>query len=147
MATGRNAPVTEALDYASTTSRSRADGQSLWITAEDKGVVPVFKANADGSGFTAVYRQGTSTALSVGKGVVAFLNDTTSRPNELFVLDAGDRQRAPAHARQRRAVMAKLDLGEVKEYWFKGAGGRRRPRLARPAAGVRPGQDATRWCS
>ena len=122
VATGRNVPVTEALDYGIDGLEIAPDGQSLWITAEDKGVVPVFKANADGSGFTAVYKQGTSTALSAGKGVVAFLNDTTSRPNELFVLDqATGKVRQLTHVND--GFMAKLALGEVKEYWFKGAGG------------------------
>ena len=98
------------------------DGQSLWISAEEKGVVPVFKANADGSGFTAVYKKGTSTALSAGKGVVAFLNDTTSRPNELFVLDeATGNVRQVTHVND--DLMSKLTLGEVREYWFKGAAG------------------------
>ena len=35
-----------------------ADGATLWVTAEDKGVVPVFKLKADGTGITAVYKEG-----------------------------------------------------------------------------------------
>jgi dipeptidyl aminopeptidase/acylaminoacyl peptidase len=115
-------PVTEALDYAIGDVAVSSDGTTLWITAEEKGVVPVFKANTDGSGFAAVHRAGTSTSLDVRGGVVAFLNDTTSRPNEIFVLDA-----ATGAVRQltrvNEAFMAGLRLGEVKEYWFKGAGG------------------------
>lgn len=122
LATGKNVPVTEALDYGIGDVAVSDDGKTLWITAEEKGVVPVFKANADGSGFAAVHRAGTSTSLDVRGGVVAFLNDTTSRPNEIFVLDAGTGA-VRQLTRVNEAFMAGLRLGEMKEYWFKGAGG------------------------
>ena len=122
LASGKNTPLTEALDYAIGDVQFSADGRTLWLTAEDKGVVPVFKLNADGTGLTPVHATGTSTQLSVEGGTVAFLNDTTSRPNELFVLPAGG-----GPARQLTHVnddaVARLDLGKVESYWFKGAAG------------------------
>jgi dipeptidyl aminopeptidase/acylaminoacyl peptidase len=122
LATGRSTPVTEALDYAIGDVQFAPDGKSLYVTAEDRGLVPVFRVNLDGSGWKPVHAAGTSTALSAEGGTVAFLNDTTSRPNELFVLGA-----AGAPARQLTHVndeaIARLDLGKVEPYWFKGAGG------------------------
>ncbi len=122
LATGRNLAVTEALDYAIGEFAWSSDGKTLWMAAEEKGVVPVFRAGADGGGFSAVHRAGTSSAIDVRAGTVVFLNDTTSRPNEVFVLDA-----ATGAVRQltrvNEAFMAGLRLGEVQEYWFKGAGG------------------------
>lgn len=122
LATGKNTPVTDALDYSIASAEFSSDGKTLWTTVEDKGVVPVFKLNADGSGLTAVYREGTSSSLTTSNGSIVFLNDTTSRPNELFALDA-----ATGAVRQlthfNDELMAKLDLGKVESYWFTGAAG------------------------
>jgi len=122
VASGTSVPVTEALDYSIDDLQVSDDGRTLWMSAEDRGVVPVFKANADGSGFAAVYKEGTSTGLNAADGTVVFLNDTTSRPNELFVLDAATgRVRQLTHVNE--AFMAQIDLGRVESYWFRGAGG------------------------
>ncbi|MCM2274729.1 MAG: S9 family peptidase [Candidatus Didemnitutus sp.] len=122
LATGRNTPVSETLDYALSDPEFSADGRTLWLTAEDRGVVPVFKLNADGTGLTAVHREGTSSSLTVAGDTVVFLNDSTTRPNELFALDA-----ATGTVRQlthfNDAFMAGLKLGQVESYWFKGANG------------------------
>ena len=48
-------PLTESLDYSIGDVQFAADGKSLWLTAEDRGVVPVFKLNADGTGLTPVH--------------------------------------------------------------------------------------------
>jgi dipeptidyl aminopeptidase/acylaminoacyl peptidase len=122
LGSGRNLPVTDALDYSIDDVRVSDDGKTLWMSAEEKGVVPVFRANSDGSGFRPVYKAGTSTALRVAHGTVVFLNDTTSRPNELFALDAASGQaRQITHVNDE--LMARFDLGKVESYWFKGAGG------------------------
>ena len=119
-ATGTNAPVTEALDYAIDEVKVSPDGRTLWATAEDRGVLPVFRLNADGSGLTAVYREGTSTGLCSGRGAVIFLNDNTSRPNELFALDpATGAVRQLTHFNDEK--VAQLDLGKVESYRFAGA--------------------------
>jgi dipeptidyl aminopeptidase/acylaminoacyl peptidase len=122
LASGRNVPVTDALDFWIDDLRVSDDGKTLWLTAEDRGVVPVFRASADGSGMTAVHREGTSTVLREARGTVVFLNDTTSRPNELFVLDAAT-GRARQLTRVNEPLMAQIELGAVESYWFKGAGG------------------------
>ncbi len=122
LASGKNTPVTEALDYEIGDFELSADGKTLWLTAEEKGVVPVFRMNADGTGLTPVHKTGTSTSLTVEGGTVAFLNDTTSRPNELFVLGA-DGQPARQLTHFNDEAVARLDLGKVESYWFKGAKG------------------------
>ncbi|MBA4136433.1 MAG: hypothetical protein C0518_03855 [Opitutus sp.] len=122
LATGKNSPINESLDYALGNPEFSADGKTLWLTAEERGVVPVFKLNADGTGMTAVYKQGSSSQLNVRGNTAVFLNDTTSRPNEVFVLDV-----ATGQARQltkiNDAFIAQLDLGKVESYTFKGAAG------------------------
>ena len=120
LATGKNTPLTEALDYSFDNVKFSADGQTLWSAVESKGVVPVFKLNADGTGLTAVHSAGTSSSLDLAGGTLVFLNDNTSRPNELFALDP-----ATGAVRQLTHInddhMAKIDLGQVESYWFTGA--------------------------
>ncbi len=119
---GQSTALTEALDYSIGAVELSADGKTLWLLAEDKGVLPVFKLNADGTGLTAVYKNGTASGLNVKAGQVVFLNNTLSRPDELFVVDA-----ATGTAKQlthfNADLLAKLDLGKVEEYWFEGAAG------------------------
>lgn len=122
LATARNAPLTEALDYAISGVEFSADGRTMWFAAEDKGVVPVFKLHADGTGLTPVYRQGTSTRVTAAGDTVVFLNDTSSRPNELFALEpATGVVRQLTHIND--DLVAQLDLGKVESYWFDGAAG------------------------
>ncbi|MBK8341537.1 MAG: hypothetical protein IPK99_16880 [Flavobacteriales bacterium] len=99
-----------------------ADGATLWFTAEDKGVMPIFKMKADGTGLTPVYTEGTSTELSAKSGRIVFLNDNFNRPNELFTLDPkSGAVRQLTHFNQ--TLVDQLDLGKVEPYWFDGAAG------------------------
>ncbi|MFL6529691.1 MAG: prolyl oligopeptidase family serine peptidase [Chthoniobacterales bacterium] len=122
IASGKNVAVTEALDYSIGDVRAAADGRTVWVNAEEKGVVPIFRLNADGTGLKSVYGNGTSTGLDVRGDSVVFLNDTTNRPNELFALDA-----KTGAARQlthfNDEFMKGFNLGKVEPYWFKGANG------------------------
>ncbi len=120
LASGKNVALTEGLDYSFDSVKFSDDGKTLWMTVEEKGVVPVFKLNADGSGLTAVHQKGTSSAVDLAGGTLVFLNDSTSRPNELFALDpATGAVRQLTHVND--AFMAQLELGQVESYWFAGA--------------------------
>ena len=119
-ATGKNTPLTAALDYSFEEVKFAPDGRTLWLTAEDKGVLPLFRLAADGTGLTRVFSEGTSTGLDAGPGGGVFLNDNTSRPNELFAFDAvTGRARQLTHFND--DLVAQLDLGPVESYWFAGA--------------------------
>jgi len=122
LATGANTPLTEPLDYAMGSAAFSPDGQSLWVTAEEKGSLPIFKLGADGSGFASVFKTGTSSGFDTAGGRAVFLNNTAERPDELFALDL-----ATGTARQltrfNEALLSELDLGRREEYWFEGAAG------------------------
>ncbi len=122
LATGTNTPLTVGLDYSIDEARFGGDGKTLWVTAEERGFVPVFKLGPSGSGLTAVQKTGTSSGLVTRGGNVVFLNDETSRPNELFVLVGGvGPARQLTHFNDE--AVARLDLGKVESYSFKGASG------------------------
>lgn len=122
LASNKNTALTEALDYDLGEVKVSADGKTLWATAEERGLVPVCKLNADGTGFTTVYKEGTSSSLDTAGSSIVFLNDTTSRPNELFALNTAT-GKARQLTRFNDAEVAKLELGKVESYWFTGANG------------------------
>jgi dipeptidyl aminopeptidase/acylaminoacyl peptidase len=124
LATGRNTPLTESIDFSVADVAFSPDGATLWITAEDKGSVPVFRLNADGSGLTALQRTGTASSLVARGGAVVFLHSTAARPEDLFALDPGTGQ-ARRLTQLNDDLLAQLDLGKSEEYWFEGAAGAR----------------------
>ena len=123
LATGKNTLLTASLDYSIDEYAFSADSRSLWLLAEERGVLPLFRMNVDGSGFAKVCSTGTSTGLDAKAGTVVFLNETFSRPAELFVLDP-----ATGQARQlthfNDDLLAQLDFGKVESHMFAGANGR-----------------------
>ncbi len=122
LADRKNAPVTTDLDLSIDDIAFSADGQRLWMQAEDRGRVPVFVMNADGSGFAKLVAEGTSTELDSANGQLVFLNETSSRAPELFALDAASgKPRQLTHFND--ALFAGLDLGKVESHEFQGAGG------------------------
>jgi dipeptidyl aminopeptidase/acylaminoacyl peptidase len=122
LASGRNTPVNEALDYSIESVKFAADGSHLWVIAEEKGFVPVFRLGLDGQGLTAVQKTGSASGLDVAAGVIVFLHETSARPAELFALDTTKPDAAPRQlTRINEAFMAQIELGKQESYWFKGA--------------------------
>lgn len=122
LASGKSTPLSESLDYSFDEVKFSPDGQTLWLLAEDKGVLPVFKMNADGTGFTAVYREGSSTQLQSGPAGPVFLNTDANRPDELFALDSSSGATRQL-TRFNEKLLAQIDLGKFEEFWFDGAAG------------------------
>ncbi|MDP1581157.1 MAG: S9 family peptidase [Candidatus Didemnitutus sp.] len=121
-ATGQNSPVSAHLDYSIGEAKFAADGRSLWVIAEERGYVPIFRLGLDGNGLAAVHAKGSSSNLEVGSTHLVFVNDTTNRPGELFVHDvATGASRQLTHFND--AFMAQIDLGAVESYTFTGAAG------------------------
>lgn len=123
LAAGKNVPVSAELDYSFGEYVFSRDSRSLWLLAEERGVLPLFRMNLDGSGFAKVHGEGTSTSLDAAQGVVVFLNETFNRPAELFALDAvTGKARQLTHFND--DALAQLDLGNVESHTFAGANGR-----------------------
>lgn len=124
LATGVNTPVTEAIDHSFSQVRVSADGRTLWLVAEDKGAVPVFSMNTDGTGLTAIHVSGTSSGLDTRAGAIVFLHTTMDRPDELRALDPATGTARPL-TRFNESLMAGMELGPTEEFWFEGADGDR----------------------
>ncbi len=120
LGSGAAVPLTEALDYSISQVRVSPDGGTLWLLAEDKGAVPVFTLQADGSGLTKVHATGTAGGLDVRGGSVVFQHSTLSRPEELFALEASGGA-VRSLTRFNEALLGELDLGRHEAFWFDGA--------------------------
>jgi dipeptidyl aminopeptidase/acylaminoacyl peptidase len=122
LASGRHTPLSEKLDYSLGGVEFAKDGRTLWLTAEERGRVPVFKLRPDGTGFEAVYREGSSGSLHVTGNAAVFLNNTSTRPDELFHLDLATGQvRQLTHFND--AVLERIAFGKTEDYSFTGAAG------------------------
>lgn len=124
LATGDSMPLSKELDYSFDEVEFSPDGKTLWLLAEDKGVLPIFKMNADGTGFAPVHREGTSSSVQVGPKSLVFLNTDANRPDELFSLDPASGA-AKQLTRFNEKLLAQLDLGKFEEFWFDGAAGQK----------------------
>lgn len=125
LASGRNESLTlGGADLSPQDWHFSADGKTIFFLAEDRGLTRVFRLAADSA--TAkpaeIFGAGTSGSLTIGPKSVYFLNQTFSRPDEVFALEL-----ATVNAAQRThlntTLLAGLDLGRVEPYKFTGAGG------------------------
>jgi dipeptidyl aminopeptidase/acylaminoacyl peptidase len=124
LATGANTPLTDKIDLSFDEAAFAPDGRTLWVIAEEKGVVPLFRLNADGTGLAPAVATGTCGSLDVRGGAAVFLHDTANRPAELFALDpVTGAVRQLTHFND--TLLATIDLGRVEPYWFTGAAGDR----------------------
>lgn len=115
-------PLSAGIDLSIDDIAFSADGRRLWVQAEDRGRVPVFTMNADGTGLTKQVAEGSNTELDSANGQLVFLNETSSRAPELFALDASSgKPRQLTHFND--VLFAGLDLGKVESHEFAGAGG------------------------
>jgi len=121
---GTNSPLTESLDYSIAHVRVSPDGGTLWLLAEENGMVPVFRMNADGSEFSRVHAGGSASALDVRGESVVFLHSALHQPEELVAFDAAAAAARPL-TRFNADLLGQLDLGRTESFWFEGAGGAR----------------------
>ena len=110
-----------------------ADGGALFIQSMDAGRDKLYRVALDRQGSAAsptpalVTGEGNNTAPSVSRDgrTVAWLRDAANRPAELFVATVGPTGAASAvrqftHAND--ALVARLDVSPVEEFWARGAG-------------------------
>lgn len=117
-------PLTDALDLSFDEHEFSPDGRTLYLVAEERGRVALFRIGTDGRGFSRIYGEGTSAGIRARGSAVVFVNENAARPGELFALDPV-RGVARALTRFNDALMARLDLGKTESREFAGAEGDR----------------------
>ncbi|MCX6955166.1 MAG: S9 family peptidase [Verrucomicrobia bacterium] len=125
LASGRNDRLTlGGADLSPGDWHFSADGKALFFLAEDRGLTRIFRLATDGLDArpAEVFAAGTSGSLTVGPKSLYFLNQTFSRPDEVYSLELATGNSAQL-THLNTALLATLDLGRVEPYKFTGAGG------------------------
>ena len=127
LAAGASVPLTDALDLSFDDHDFSPDGRTLFLVAEDRGRVALFRIGTDGKGFARIYAEGTSSGVRAQGGAVVFVNENSTRPGELFALDPvkGAMGVARRLTHFNDALMARLELGKSESREFAGAEGDR----------------------
>jgi dipeptidyl aminopeptidase/acylaminoacyl peptidase len=120
LASGRTTLLAPDLDYSYDDLEFGANGRSLWLVAEDHGIVPILSMKPDGTGLRKAFASGTSTSIASSGSALVFLNESFTRPSELFVLDEKNgRARQLTHFNDE--LVSQLDLAPPESMIFKGA--------------------------
>jgi dipeptidyl aminopeptidase/acylaminoacyl peptidase len=106
-------------------------GDAIYISAADRGRDKIFRIARSGSGWSATPQLLSSgrnnTALSVSRDgkTLAWLQDATERPAEVFVATTGAAGLSGVRqlTHENDALIAQLKLYPVEDFWFIGANG------------------------
>ena len=101
-----------------------ADGNTIFFLAEDRGFTRAFRLTSGGIAAkpVEVFGLGTSGSLTVGEKSLYVLNQTFSRPDEVFAIDLATGTSAQ-RTHLNTALLTGLELGRIEPYAFPGAGG------------------------
>jgi len=121
-ANGRHTNLTAAFDRQVESYAWTPDSKALYLNAEDKAFVPIFRVSAAGGAVEPVVKTGFhgEFALSRDGKLLAYTGASLTMPAELFVANAdgsGERQLTRHNAER----LAQLDLPAAEHFWFEGA--------------------------
>jgi dipeptidyl aminopeptidase/acylaminoacyl peptidase len=106
-------------------------GDAVYISSVDRGRDKVYRIARAGSGWSVtpqlLSKGGNNTALSVSRDgkTLAWLQDATERPAEVFVATTGPAGLSDVRrlTHENDALLAQLKLYPVEDFWFLGANG------------------------
>ncbi len=123
LTTGRATRLAAEVDLSFSAQTYSADGKFIYFAAEDRGHLPVFRLNADGTGLTALTKDGTVSQFELAPdGTLLLLHENFSRPPELFTLAPGVTT-LKAITTHSAAALAPFQFGKVESHVFKGVKG------------------------
>jgi dipeptidyl aminopeptidase/acylaminoacyl peptidase len=122
---GTHTRLTDGLDRSVGEILWAPDGRSLFFTTREEGRCSIYRADLAGAVELLVNRgYNTHLDISADGSTLCFLRSFNTMPYEVFTM-----RLAGGSAEQRTAVNAELleelDLPELEEFWFSGAGGAR----------------------
>ena len=123
-ATGDRKSLTENFDYSINDVVWAPDGKSLFVTADDKGSVSVFRIWTDGRKPETVIDKGYNHNLAItpdGTQLV-FIRERINMPAELYRINVDGKNLTQLTMINTKHV-AELDMNPIEDFWFKGAGG------------------------
>lgn len=122
LATGRMTRIAADVDLSPQDWHWSADGATIYFRAEDHARTKIFKTPANGGPVSTVVADATNSDLAVGARQLFFLRQSFTRPDEIYSCEAGGGA-ATVRSHLNDALFAQLQLGQVEEHTFTGAGG------------------------
>jgi dipeptidyl aminopeptidase/acylaminoacyl peptidase len=113
--------LTEAWDVSPEELAFAADGKSIYTNADSLGQRSLFRVDLANGSHTTVGEIGTYHTLVPLANGVAYLKNTLSRPDEIYVQAAGGAEHAITHHNDAR--VAAIEWGVYEQFTFKGAHG------------------------
>jgi dipeptidyl aminopeptidase/acylaminoacyl peptidase len=123
--TGTSRNLTEPLDRSIGSNFWSPDSKSLYISFEDRGLIPVARIDLASGRVTRLFAEGVSGNIQPSRdgSFLIFTNNNFSRPNELFRLDTKG-GRAPVQLSfENRDILKDIQFGEFSSFSFPGAQG------------------------
>ena len=123
--TGQTRNLTEPLDRSIASHWWSPDSKTLYISFEDRGLVPVARIEVESGRVTRLFSDGVSGNIqpSTDGSFVIFTNTNFSRPNELFRVDPKGTGKAEQLTFENQSVLKDVQFGEYSSFSFVGAHG------------------------
>jgi dipeptidyl aminopeptidase/acylaminoacyl peptidase len=134
--TGSHEDISAAFDYSVNEMVWSPDSRAIYLNADDKGNVTIFKISVADKKTSVLQENGFNTSLQLspdGKTLV-FLKQNVNKPTEVYRMDM-DGQNLRELTSINKDRVAQLEMNTFEAFWFKGAGGTREEGfLLRPPA-------------
>lgn len=140
--TKRHQRLAAELDRSISQLTWSSDSEAIYFNAADRGKMPLWRVTVPEGELTEVITEGVNRSLALlpNDQVVIFTRQSQSQPNEIYRADTDGDGEATQLTHFNDELLEGLEMGQVEEFWYEGAGGDRvRSWLIRPP-GFRQGQ-------
>jgi dipeptidyl aminopeptidase/acylaminoacyl peptidase len=124
-ASGKTENLTEAFDRSAASLAWSADSKSIFFTAENETLQPIYSVPACSCGLpTKVVADSYNMGLSFSKDgrTIAFERTNLNMPGEVFAASS-DGSNVHQLSHQNDAILSALEMNAPETFWFDGAGG------------------------
>ncbi len=117
---GETETLTGEIDLSCGNINVTDDGKEIYFLAEDRAKQSIFRIDVNGKNFSEVLRDGTNSALQLGKDKLYFINQNISQPPAVFEYDLKKKQKVQLTF-YNDELTSQITMGKVEEVYFKGA--------------------------
>jgi dipeptidyl aminopeptidase/acylaminoacyl peptidase len=115
--------ITKDLDISCQDWQWSVDGKTIFFTAEDKGMQPIYSISTQGGKPKELFRYGNNTGASPAKDkYIIFSHNNLNSPAELYRLDLKTNKETKLTTFSNE-LLAKVKMGKVENIIYKGANG------------------------
>lgn len=122
---GEHRSLTANLDRSPSSLAWSPDSKFIYFLADDQGYYSIYRVAVAGGAPEQLSTGSFNRNLSVaGNGMLVFTREAINRPADVWVADA-DGKNARQVTRANEALLARLAMNPLEEFWYTGAGGTR----------------------